>query len=330
LTGLSLLAEIGGSPPDKALHWAARSGVTIAGLSNFTAVVHAGSIRRASRSLHLAQPYLSRQISRLEAVLGCSLLQRVNTGCEPTAQGERLNEIASDLVAHMAALTAPAERRFARTQRTVKLGTIIPIGHESRLASRLAALVACWRRDWPTQELLVSSTTAEDLIAGLRSGRYDVALTDMALHDRRFQSLEMFSSELVLVGRREALAQQGSLITLLQAHQIVVPSLRSGLRQRIREVLDPLLQEVEESAGLLVEVDALSIIVNLIVEHGFVSVLPLDAVRSLERDVGTVSLPGAPRIGFHLTWPRTVSAKALAKRIETFLAIRTDSIGPDS
>jgi LysR family nitrogen assimilation transcriptional regulator len=131
----------------------------------------------------------------------------------------------------------------------------------------------------------------------------------------------VFSSELVLVGRKITVARQASLTSLLRSHQIVVPSLRSGLRHRIREIVDPLLHDTANAANQFVEVDALSIVVNLIVEHGFLSVLPLDAVRSLEEDVGIVPLPGAPRIGFHLTWRRTAAANLLAKQVESFLAV---------
>lgn len=313
-----------------ALAWAARNPIPISLLSHFNAVVRVGSIRRAAHVLGIGQPNLSRQMSRLEAMLGCSLLQRTSMGCEPSVRGLKLDEISLALVEVVSGLAAPAKTRFAREVRTVKLGTIIPIGHESRLAARLANLVASWRTDKAKPELLVSSTTAEDLMEGLKAGRFDIALMDTAMRHKRFETIEIFSSELVLVGPAAAIAATPSLQGLIRSNPIAVPSLRSGLRQRIREVLEPLVDDTGGGAAPWVEVDALSIIINLVLDHGYLSVLPIDAVVSLDRQIGIAQLPGAPRLGFHLVWPRTLAAQKIATSMSETLAgaVRTASANP--
>ncbi|GLS19730.1 hypothetical protein GCM10007874_27470 [Labrys miyagiensis] len=320
LDSLASLAALGGAPAQAVRHWAAHHAIPIAALAHFNAVVGSGSIRRAAQALGLGQPHLSRQMARLETLLGCRLLQRTGTGCELTAEGLRLSEIAQVLVEEVAGLTATAQRRFARATRTIRLGTIIPIGHESRLAARLARLVAAWRRDRVAHDLLVSATTAEDLMAGLRAGRFDIALMDTPMQHRRFESRELFSSELVLAGPKAALASGVSLEALLETHLIAVPSLRSGLRQRIREVLDPLLVRTGPAGRQQVEVDALPIIVNLMLEHGYLSVMPRDAIASLDREIGLLPLPDAPRLAFHLAWPKTDRARHVAAAIAAGLA----------
>ncbi|MDQ0394831.1 LysR family transcriptional regulator [Labrys monachus] len=320
LAGLVALAAAGGAPPADALGWAARDAVPLPALARFGAVAKAGSIRRAARTLGLGQPHLSRQMSRLEAAFGSSLLRRTSEGCEPTPAGLKVEAAAQLLVEAMAALTAPAGRRFARDRRSVAFGTVAPIGHESRLAARLATLVSDWRRQRAGQDLLVSSTTAEELMAGLLAGRFDAALTDAPMRHRRFESRELFSSELVLVGPRDVVGTGTPLQALLAARPIAVPSLRSGLRQRIREILDPLTERGEAAAGPIFEIDALPIIVNLVLDHGCLTVLPLDSIASLGHKIGHRPLPGAPRIGFHLVWPRTMAAKAVAGIIEASLA----------
>lgn len=319
LLGLAQLAAIAGAEPDEALPWTARFGISVPCLSHYVAVVRAGSLRRAARSLGITQPYISRQISGLEDRLGVSLLQRGKMGCEPTIAGETLVGVASTMLAELSSLTLPANRRFARTQRTVKLGTIIPLGHESRLASRLAKLVHHCRQDNPPQDLLVSSTTAEDLIAGLRSGRFDIALIDTKLTVGRYRSVDVIASELVLVGRRDIICPNISLQDVLRTNPIAVPSTRSGLRQSITAALDNLTQDWAQPELSFVEVDALSIILNLVFEYGYLSVLPLDAVHSLGDAINILPLPGAPSVTFHLTWPQTNAMKALVERIHSHL-----------
>jgi LysR family nitrogen assimilation transcriptional regulator len=305
---------------DQVLAWAAKNAMPVTVLANFNAVIRAGSIRRAARELGIGQPNLSRQMAELERTVGRTLLVRQMHGCEPTSEGLEFGEAALALSAKLASLTGPARKRFARELRTVRLGTVIPIGHESRLSTRLAALVATWRADDGKPDLFVSSTTAEDLAEGLRAGRFDVALTDIALRNKRFESREIFSGELVLVGSVEVVAREAAIQPLIDRHLIAVPSLRSGLRQSVSEALEPFLGGEGQAAARLMEVDALSIIVNLVLDHGYLSVLPREAVAALDRPIGMIRLPDAPRVGYHLVWQRTQASRRIALQIAHSLA----------
>lgn len=315
---LARIARIAGEEPAEAGHalsWAAKNAIPVTTLGNFSAVVRAGSIRRAARELGIGQPNLSRQVAALERLLGKKLLIRDVHGCEPTPEGLEFSETALALTSKLAGLTGPARKRFARELRAIRLGTIIPVGHESRLAARLAALVAAWHADDAKPDLFVSSTTAEDLAEGLRSGQLDVALTDIALRNKRFESREIFSGELVIVGPADFVAPGAAIQPLVDRHLIAVPSLRSGLRQSVSEALEPFLGGEGHAAARLVEVDALSIVINLVLDHGFLTVLPLEAVAALDRPMGIIRLPDAPRVGFHLVWQRTQASRRIAMQI---------------
>jgi LysR family nitrogen assimilation transcriptional regulator len=312
---IAAIADVPRSGTDHILPWAAKHAMPVAVLANFIAVVRAGSIRRAARNLGIGQPNLSRQMAELERTIGRPLLLRQMHGCEPTPEGLEFGEAALALSAKLASLTGPARKRFARELRTVRLGTVIPVGHESRLAARLAALVAAWRADEGKPDLFVSSTTAEDLAEGLRAGRFDVALTDIALRNKRFESREIFSGELVLVGPAGAVAPGTAIQPLIDRHLIAVPSLRSGLRQSVSEALEPFLGVEGQAAARLVEVDALSIVINLVLDHGYLTVLPLEAVVALDRPIGIARLPDAPQVSFHLVWQRTQASRRIAMQI---------------
>ena len=62
-------------------------------LEYFSAVAEAGSISGASRTLHVAQPPISRQLALLEDELGVTLFRRTNKGVELTAAGQCLYQI---------------------------------------------------------------------------------------------------------------------------------------------------------------------------------------------------------------------------------------------
>ncbi|WP_416377604.1 LysR family transcriptional regulator [Bradyrhizobium symbiodeficiens] len=55
----------------------------------FVKIVEAGSFSQAARTIHVAQPALSQQISELEALLGVALLQSAR-GIQPTCRREAL------------------------------------------------------------------------------------------------------------------------------------------------------------------------------------------------------------------------------------------------
>jgi DNA-binding transcriptional LysR family regulator len=67
-------------------------------LRYFVAVADAGSVSAAARSVHVAQPSLSRQLRSLEASIGVELFQRNGGPLKLTAAGRRFLPIARDLL----------------------------------------------------------------------------------------------------------------------------------------------------------------------------------------------------------------------------------------
>lgn len=65
---------------------------------NFVAVVDAGSMNRAAQTLHISQPWLSRQIQRLETDLGVQLMERGQAAQLLTPEGEALLPAMRDFV----------------------------------------------------------------------------------------------------------------------------------------------------------------------------------------------------------------------------------------
>jgi hypothetical protein len=85
---------------------------------------------------------------------------------------------------------------------------------------------------------------------------------------------------------------------------LAVPSARSGLRQRINRILDDHLNETERSAVRLIEIDSIPVILNLVLHHGFVSVLPQASVARIRGDLRQLPLAAQYDMNFWLCWPR--------------------------
>jgi LysR family nitrogen assimilation transcriptional regulator len=278
-------------------------------LERFARVATLGSIRRAARAMGLGQPQLTRQIAQLEAILGVALLQRGSGGSTVTADGARLAATSEQLLAAWHRLSRMSEERFRKTAATARLGSVIPLGYESEIARLLANLAARWLAERPRAPLFVSSTTADDLLAGLKSGLFDVAFLDTEHLPADLDGKVVGHTPLAVVGVPEG---HDNVADALLAAPLAVPSARSGLRQRINRILDDHLNDTERSAIRLIEIDSIPVILNLVLHHGFVSVLPQASVARIRGDLRQLPLAGGYDMNFWLCWPRGSATVAQA------------------
>ncbi|OCP17531.1 MULTISPECIES: LysR family transcriptional regulator [unclassified Ensifer] len=295
----ALLATANAEPPS------AIPPVGLVTLDRFVRIARAGSIRAAARTLGLGQPQLTRQIADLERHLQCRLLERSHGGivCTPAALDiiphvERLLDI-------WTRLTRASADRFRRDVTTWRLGAVMPLGPESEIARMLAALTAAWHRSRPRQSLFISSTTADELLAGLKSRRFDAALLDVAGIPNDFDGRLVSETPLVLAGPAPALSEMaGDLPRLLATCPIAVPSARSGLRREVTRFLEDTLGEAERRRVTLVEVDSIPVIINLVSHHGYLSVLPETSLSRVQRPPAMIRLGPLYRQSLTLVWPR--------------------------
>lgn len=275
--------------------------IKLEALERFAQVAGLGSIRRAARSMGLGQPQLTRQIAQLETMLGAPLLRRGSGGSTVTTEGARIAKATERLLAAWHRLSSASEERFRKTAATARLGSVIPLGYESEIARLLANLTARWLAERPRAPLFVSSTTAEDLLAGLKTGLFDVAFLDTERLPSDLDGQVVGQTALALVGVPEG---QTRIADALLSAPLAVPSARSGLRQRINRILDDYLNDTERNAVRLIEIDSIPVILNLVLHHGFVSVLPQASVARIRSDLRQLPLDPAYDMNFWLCWPR--------------------------
>ena len=77
--------------------------MSLAQIEYFVAVAREGHVGRASRSLRIAQPAVSRQIRRLEGELGAALFHRTPRGMKLSGAGEIFLEHARAILARVRA-----------------------------------------------------------------------------------------------------------------------------------------------------------------------------------------------------------------------------------
>ena len=282
-------------------------------LDRFVTIARSGSIRGAAKSIDMGQPQLTRQMRDLEQDLGYRLIVRSPAGISCTPEGLAAVPIAETLIDIWRRLSRSSGDRFRRTAATWRFGSVMPLGPESEIARMLAALTAEWHRARPRQPLFVSSNTADELIAGLKNRSLDVVLLDLETFPPEFEGRPISRTPLALVGHASVLARQDDdLRALLQSNPIAVPSLKSGLRQQASRFIDSLFTEPERNRLTLTEVDSIPVILNLVMDHGYLSVLPESSTARVR------NAPAMRRLGpdfmqsLSLVWQKNVVSRQAA------------------
>jgi DNA-binding transcriptional LysR family regulator len=138
----------------------------------FLAVLDAGRISAAAKSLHLSQPAVTAQIRKLEATLGAALFVRSARGVAPTAAGERFAGYARSvqrLVEEAASAVTEAEEpsgELVLSASTTIAGHVLP------------RLLAGFRALRPRVALRLDVGNTEHVLAALTEGRISLGLVE--------------------------------------------------------------------------------------------------------------------------------------------------------
>jgi DNA-binding transcriptional LysR family regulator len=169
-------------------------------LRSFVTIVEEGSITRAAARLHISQQSLSTQMRNLESRLGSALLDRSSQGVTLTAVGEVLFREATQLL-------GSAQRAMDTVARSARgEGLELRVAFLSSLANEaMPPVVRLFAQRHPAVELHTEDLSISDLVAGLRSGALDVAISRPAL-------VEDLNSDL--------LGSEGVVIALPEGHRL--------------------------------------------------------------------------------------------------------------
>lgn len=302
--------------------------ISLQALERFVAVARAGSVRRAARTAGVGQPQLSRQMSGLEDQLGTMLLRRSVDGVDLTPVGSEVLIMAEDLLEIWKGLSDKAPDRFLKSLSTLRLGSIMPLGYESGTARLLAKLAASGSIGSARTSLMISNSVTQDLLAGLHNGRFDVAILDTLPAHTGLESRVIYRSPLVLVAHRQFFEQfQGSIADLMTGLPLAVTSLKSGLRQKLTEIMDSHLAVDQKEKVKILEIDSLPTIINLVIDYGYASVLPKSSVEYIEKDLRYAEFSRDLDLELTLVWPATAAARRAAGLVLTWLG-ESGSAGP--
>ena len=157
-------------------------------LQSFCAIADCGSFTEAARRVHKTQSAVSMQIKRLEERLGQSLLNRDGRGVTLTSNGEALYARARRMLRDNAEILD----HFSDGDLSGSIRFGVPDDYAVRL---LPMILSSFQRTHPRIAVDVACMPSEELLAGMKSGRYDlIVFTQGTQHEfgELFRTEKMF------------------------------------------------------------------------------------------------------------------------------------------
>ncbi len=168
-------------------------------LRDFLAILDAGSVRAAARSLELSQPALTKSLRQLEAELGIKLFQRTPTGMVPTRFGKMLSVRARVVRAEL----QKAEEELGRLHGT-RRGSVA-IGMGAVVATLvMPSAIKQFRMQFPDARVRVMEGLPHALLPLVRDETLDlvVGARPSGALDSAFRFRPLFRSPRAVVARK--------------------------------------------------------------------------------------------------------------------------------
>ena len=265
-------------------------------LEYFVRVAEMGSFTRASISLDVAQPALSRQIRLLEVELRQNLLTRNGRGAVPTEAGKLLLEHGRGIL-HQVQLT----REELGAARGALAGRV-SIGLPPSLSKLITVpLVLAFREHLPQAQLTLTEGFSVQMHEGLRLGNLDMAVLYNPGQSTELEMSTLDEDELSLISHnpqssgKSKPAKPAPAISLQDVANL--PLILPSRPNAFRILIEGEMMAIGRRPEIMLEVDGLNAILNLVKEGMGHAVLPSYTLSNFDNpDIFTVQSIHSPRI----------------------------------
>ncbi len=259
-------------------------------ISYFIALYEEGSVTRAADRVHVVQPALSMQISKLERELGQVLFDRQPKALVPTPAGRALHRLVRPILDDVAAARAAMARLLTTVSGRVTAGIL-----SSLTMSVVPGALLRFARAYPDVELSLADGTTSSFLAKVGDGSLDLAVINQPEWPLGLVVEPLLNEEMVLVGGRDtALPVPLPLRPRdLARVDLILPSTRNGLRS----ALDLRLRAEDVMLTPKLELDLVPAIAEVVGRSALFTILPAIAVsRQLADGFLKAYRIGEPRI----------------------------------
>lgn len=298
--------------------------MTLTELKYLIAVAETRHFGRAAAMCNVSQPSLSVAIRKLEEELGVTLFERRSGDVAMTAIGNMVVEQANKVLLETKQITEIASLGQDPLSGALRLGVIFTIGPYllPDLVSRLSATT-------PQMPLILEEGFTTDLLARLKSGQIDVAITANTLIDTGFMTQEIYEEPFVVaVPAHHAWANRNYVGTSeLKDQQLLLLGAGHCFRDQILGICPDLSRFNASAADIQRTVggSSLQTIFHMVAQGLGITVLPASAVPYLSGLSNSIRIlpfktPVPSRralLVWRKTFPRTAAINALLSTLQS-------------
>lgn len=231
-------------------------------LKSFAAVAHEGHMTRAAQRLHVTQPALSAQISKLEDELGQRLFDRTPKGMDLTEAGVTYLRY----VEHALATLEEGERALHELM-GLERGSLAVGGGATATTYLLPKLIARFHEAHPAIQFFVREQASQGVVEAVIASELDIGIVTTRTGARLPAQLEVHEwveDELVLiVSKDHALAgQQTFRWSDLEGQPLVLFEAGSA----IRNLIDSRLEEAGVNVDIVMELRSIESIKQMVAQ----------------------------------------------------------------
>lgn len=226
-------------------------------LKYFLQVAQLKSFTKASESLHITQPALTRQVLLLEEELGVQLLSRHSRGVEPTDAGVRLMAGAEAIFRVVRDVTIEVAESSTKVTGTIRIGFPPSLG-----AFVIGAAIDAFQRKFPDVTFELREGLSNDLRDQLLADRLDLAVL-MKEADPPLISVPLCVEELWMI---QQLAKRGRSSKKVYALEMIedLPLIQPGATQLVRQYIEGMAAKQGIRLRVVAEADALQVTKDLV------------------------------------------------------------------
>jgi DNA-binding transcriptional LysR family regulator len=292
-------------------------------LELFLAVIDCNSVTRAAEKACVSPGAISMQLRSLASELHTDLFVRSGKHLVPTPAALRLAEHARVVTRQMRDIEFEFDGNPVTDSRLFHFAT-----GATTLIHRLGEPLQLLRERYPDTPIHITVSATEEMVAGLLSRRFDLALITLPFPVEDLVVTPLFDEELLIVQQADRPMARWRVDNINPSQLHDAPFLLYPKRSNMRSIIDGFFAEIGQRPRVIMEADDTAAIRRL-VESGFgYSILPEFALRDQPENLRVFRVPGRKIVRQQaLAMVRTEHPRALTLQVAKFLEqrIRTKS-----
>jgi LysR family nitrogen assimilation transcriptional regulator len=230
--------------------------------------------------LHISQPAIGEQIKNLEAELKANLLTRHSRGVEPTEAGRIFFNKAKAILEYVSEARAAVRDYEEGLRGKVTLG-LTPGLSEAISAS---AIERC-SRDYPGISINAIEDLSSSLLGRIANATEAISFAVVSGYDlpatQNIAAKPLFEESLYAVGSPKIIGKTTDPIKFedLAQYRLILLGNGSGAQLGLKAQLEKIARASDVELSIIHEIQAISVVTQLVEREIGVAVLPLDAIR---------------------------------------------------